>query len=187
MSEVLAPEPLLTAEQFYDGYATRDERFELVDGRVVEMSPVGPLHGDVDSNLHFALKSFLRGHALGRVYLNTGFILRRNPDLVRGPDEAFVSNERIAANPPPKRGFWPVAPDLALEIISAGDLAEELTEKVGDYLETGVRLIWVVYPRTQQVHVYHPNGDVRIVRGEGTLDGSNVLTGFEVPLGELWE
>src|ERR1041384_1370417 len=105
MSQTITPERTMTAEEFWDYCVGRDERLELVDGKVVEMSPVGPTHGRVDVKLMHRLEGFLEKHPLGQLYLNTGFILRRDADVTRGPDEAFVREERIATNPPPERGF----------------------------------------------------------------------------------
>ena len=186
MSDVLVRETLVTAEEFYRDYAGRDGRAELVNGRVVEMPPVATNHGDVDSQFHGFLGPYVRRHRLGKVYLNTGFILRRNPDVVRGPDEAFVSRERILANPPPARGFWEMVPDLAVEIVSPDDTARELRKKVEEYLSVGVRAVWVVYPVEREVHVHRPGADVEVLPEDGILDGGEVLPGFRLPLAEVW-
>src|SRR5438552_3994862 len=106
MTEILVREETLTAQEFWDYCAGKDGRIELVAGKLVEMPPVSPRHGSLDSIFNGILSPFVRMHRLGQVYLNTGFFLRSNPDSVRGPDQAFVTNERIAANPPPERGFW---------------------------------------------------------------------------------
>src|SRR5947207_15841860 len=102
MTDTLTRTELVTAEEFYR-LCKGDGRSELVEGRVIEMPPVGPMHGDADVSLVLPLASYVRSRKLGRVFLNTGFIIRRNPDTVRGPDEAFVSNEKMAAHPPPER------------------------------------------------------------------------------------
>lgn len=187
MTETLVREKTLTAEEFYAYCVGKEGRLELVDGKVVEMPPVNPNHGDLDSVFAGILGPFVRLHQLGRVYINTGFILRRHPDLVRGPDQAFVSAARIAANPPPERGFWPIAPDLALELVSPDDKAHEINEKVQDYLDAGVRLVWVFYPRTRQVHIFRPGAPVEVLRGDAILDGGDVLPGFQLQLESLWQ
>src|SRR5262245_4884015 len=128
MAETLTQQRLITAEEFWQ-LCGGERRLELVDGKVVEMPPVGPSHGSADRRIVTPLGIYVDEHVLGDVYLNTGFILRRDPDLVRGPDQAFVSAERIRANPPPAEGFWPIAPDLAVEIVSPNDTAEELNDK----------------------------------------------------------
>ncbi len=180
--EAAARDPLLTAEEFWDVCAHLDVDAELVDGRVRTMAPTGPEHGRVDRKLVIPLGSFVEQHGLGEVFLSTDFILRRNPDVTRGPDQAFVSARRMAENPPPERGFWELVPDLVVEIVSPNDTAVEVNEKVGDYLAAGVRLTWVVHPRQRQVHVYYPCGDARILFSDGALDGEDVIPGFRLPL-----
>src|SRR5207245_1311593 len=146
--------------------APGEGRSELVGGRMITMPPTGPTHGDVDSELNSALRQHVRRHNLGRVYTNTGFILRRNPDLVRGPDCAFVCAERRAAHPPPERGFWEIAPDLAVEIVSPDDTPAEIASKVRDYLAAGVRLVWVVNPPEHRVRAHTADGPVQTL-GDG--------------------
>lgn len=174
----------MTAEEFYAKYADRD--FELVRGKVVPMVPAGPVHGDVDMELAAKVHAFVKRHELGKVYLNTGFILFRNPDVIRAPDQAFVSQARIEQNVPPTKGFWPLAPDLTVEIVSPNDGAEELADKVSEYLSAGVRLVWIVYPRQKQVHQFRPGSDPRILTTKDRLDGEDVVPGFSLPLSELW-
>lgn len=182
MSMTLTREKLVTAEEFWDYCAKTDEDVELVDGRIVVMPPVGPPHGNYDHKLHLPLGGYVEAHSLGEVYLNTGFLLRQNPDLVRGPDQAFVSNLNLAENPPPAQGYWPAAPDLAVEIVSPGDSADDINDKVNDYLEFGVRLVWVIYPRRKQAHVFRPDRPMRVVNADGKLEGEDVLPGFEVAM-----
>lgn len=186
MSETLTQERNLTVEEFYDLYAGSDVRADLVDGRVVEIPPTGPEHGALDGDLVFHLKLFIRERRLGKLFTNTGFILFPDKQRVRGPDEAFVSNEKISQAPPPSRGFWRVVPDLAVEIVSPDDRAQDIADKVADYAEAGVPLTWVVYPRRQQVYVHRPGERVEILGPEGTLDGGDVLPGFTLRLAELW-
>jgi Uma2 family endonuclease len=186
MTEAAAAAVPVTAAEFYARYAGGDRRCELVDGEVIEMSPVSPAHGDVDSELTSILRPFVRERGLGRHYLNTGFYLRRNPDLVRAPDGAFVSTERLTACPPPAEGYWEAGPDLAIEIVSPNDTADDLNDRIRDYLDAGVRMVWVLYPRRKQVHLYSPAGDVRILFEGGVLDGGEILPGFALPLAEFW-
>jgi len=124
---------------------------------------------------------------VGDVFLNTGFILRRNPDMVRGPDQAFIRADRIAANPPPEEGFWEMVPDLAVEIVSPRDTASEVQAKVQDYLESGVRLVWVTYPARRQIYVHRPDALIQVLDVRGELEGGDVLPGFRLPLAELWK
>jgi Uma2 family endonuclease len=180
-------ERLMTAEEFWDCCAGTDDRVELVAGRVIRMAPVSFDHGSIDTSLAAELSTFVRRKGLGRVVQNTGFILTRDPDVVRGPDQAFVTAERMAADPPPRAGFWATAPDLVVEIISPGDTAAEVNEKVGDYLRAGVRVVWLVYPGQREVHVVRPDGTARILRETDELDGGDVIPGFRLRLDGLWD
>lgn len=186
MADTLIPAELMTAEEFYDYCAGREGRMELVEGRVIEMPPVGPRHGSLDTRLARRIGGFVEDQRIGDYFLNTGFILQRDPDLVRGPDQAFVSAERMNACPAPQRGFWPVAPDLTVEIVSPGDDAQDLNDKVDDYLRAGVRLVWVFYPNRRQVHVYRGRCPVEILERHQTLSGEDVLSGFQLTLSEVW-
>jgi Uma2 family endonuclease len=178
---------LLTAEQFYAAYAHREGRYDLVDGKVIAMPPAGPIHGKLDSSLSLALGTHIRARSMGHHLLNVGFILRRDPDLVRAADQAFVSREKAAAAPPPREGFWEVAPDLAVEIVSPDDTPAELAAKLNDYLSAGVRMVWVINPRRRTIAVHRPGEAVRLLQGgEGVLDGEDVLPGVSYSLEELW-
>jgi Uma2 family endonuclease len=150
------------------------------------MAPTGPVHGSVDSRLGTRLREFVEAGQLGEVYTNTGFILRREPDLMRGPDHAFVAAERIARQPPPEEGFYEIAPDLVAEVVSPNDTANEIAEKVRDYAQAGVRLIWIVYPRLREVHVYRADRALEIQSEDDALDGEDVLPGFSLRLTRLW-
>jgi Uma2 family endonuclease len=177
-------EPTISLDEFTRLYAGTEGRHEWVRGRVVEMPPPGHEHGSLDSVLAGALGGYVRQHRLGKHYVNTGFLIQ--PDILRGPDQAFISTKRLTENPPPTRGYWATVPDLAVEIVSPDDRADEINQKVREYLEAGVRLVWLVYPRQRQVHVYRASGDVQILFGDATLTGEDVVPGFEIPLSEIW-
>ena len=159
----------------------------MVDGRVVESMPANATHGYVEDNAHRALGNYVTDHGLGKLFPNVGFILARKPDVVRGPDLAFVSAQHLKAKPPPPRGFWETAPDLVIEVVSPEDTADEIAQKVGQYLESGVKLIWVIYPLRHQVHVVREDRAARILRGDDVIDGEDVVPGFSLPLPNLWK
>lgn len=181
---LLVRETTLTAEEFYETYAHRD--FELVRGRAVPVTPTGPTHGRIDNKIARRVGQFVEDRQLGAVYTNTGFILSRSPDVVRAPDEAFVSAASITRSPPPENGYWELAPDLAIEVVSPNDSAEDIAAKVADYLAAGVRLTWVLYPRLHQIHVFERGHAPRILAGADSLDGSSVLPEFRLPLEDVW-
>lgn len=186
MTQTLDRTDTMTAEEFWTYCAGRDGRIDLVQGRVVEMPPVNPVHGRLDVRLLRLWSDYVIDRGLGEVFLNTGFTLFRNPDVVRGPDQAFVSRAPMDASPAPERGFWPVIPELVVEIVSPDDRAYDVNAMVDDYLHAGVGLIWVVYPGRQQVYVYRPGERVEIVERHGALDGGEVIPGLQVSLSQLW-
>ena len=162
--------------------------YEVVRGRRVELPPMGALPTQIASFLDQFLGHYARSQGLGRV--NTEMLYRINDakDLERRPDVAFVSYERWARNlPVPEDAAWEVVPDLAVEVVSPTDRAEEALEKVRDYFEAGVRAVWVVYLRLRVVHVLDAFTTIRVLTGADALDGGAILAGFRLPLATLFE
>jgi Uma2 family endonuclease len=157
---------------------------ELVEGRIVPMTPTGDEHSEYEITLGALLWNYVRQHQLGKIYGGeAGIILRRDPDTVRGADIAFVARERVQ----PRTGkFLAVVPDLIVEIASPGDSMTEITEKLGEYFMAGVRLVWVVLPKTRQVYAYRSLADVRIFSMGDTLPGDDVLPGLALPVAEIF-
>ncbi len=165
-----------------------DRRYELVRGELVPMPPVAGEHGGVAVNLASELRDVVRPAALGWVVTETGFILTRDPDLVRAPDIAFIRRDRLTRDELAK-GYVPFAPDLAVEIVSPNDSAADLVEKVQEYLHFGAQLVWLVEPRTRTVTVYRPDGSAQVLRATAgdTLSGENVIPGISLPVAEVFE
>ncbi|OIN96432.1 MAG: Uma2 family endonuclease [Anaerolineae bacterium CG03_land_8_20_14_0_80_58_20] len=177
---------LLTAEDLLR-MPQESIRSDLTRGELIRMTPAGARHGQIAGNFLIKLGAYVAGKRMGRVFAaETGFILSRDPDTVRGPDVAFVSRERIPPEGVPE-GFWPMAPDLAIEVVSPGDTAAEVETKACDYLDAGTRLVWVVNPKTQRVTEYRSLSDIRMLTVNDTLDGADVIPGFSLPLKELFE
>lgn len=176
----------LTLDQYERLPDENEYLLELSGGRLVREPRPGGRHGVIVLNILLQLGPFVREHALGRVVVESGFLLADDPPTVRGPDVAFISAERLPHGPSPD-GFWRMAPDLAVEVVSPSNSAAELHEKILQYLECGSRLVWVAQPRTRTVEVWRPAADVRIVRGEESLYGGDVVPGFQLPLEVLFE
>jgi Uma2 family endonuclease len=176
---------LVTADELLhipdDGF-----RYELVQGELRKMAPAGHEHGSTTINITLPLGQYVRDHELGKVYAaETGFKLATDPDTVRAPDVAFVSSERVEAAADVK-GYWPGAPDLAVEVISPGDLYTEVDEKVTDWLNAGTRMVIVVNPRKRSVTVYHSASDIKILNENDTLEGGDVVPGWAMPVREIF-
>ena len=164
--------------------ASSDQRFELVDGELIEMTPASGLHGIIAGALGAELGNFVHRHDLGYAFCpGTGFLLARDPDVVRAPDAAFVAWAHVPD--PLPAGFWPLAPDLAVEVVSPGDSAADVQRRVGDFLKAGTRLVWVIYPDTLSTTVFHPGGEARVLDRDAALDGEDVLPGLRIPLADL--
>jgi len=149
---------LMTAEQFMAA-DLGDGAFELVRGEVVEMPPPMPEHGRVCGNAYFVLESYGRQSGLGYALSNdSGVLTERDPDTVRGADVCYYSHARwpraqVSDHLPP------VPPDLAVEVVSPGNRLAKIMKKVSEYLEVGVGLVWVVYPKRLQVVIYRATED----------------------------
>jgi Uma2 family endonuclease len=161
-------------------------RYELVRGELRKMTPAGSVHGRVAMNIGTALNNHVKTHGLGTVYAaETGFLLARNPDTVRAPDVAFVSRERVEAGSEVE-GYWPGAPDVAVEVISANDSHIEVEARVFDWLEADTKMVLAVNPRRRSVTVYRSQSDITILTGTDVLDGGDVVPGFQLALREIF-
>jgi Uma2 family endonuclease len=174
---------LMTAEELMrlpaDGL-----RHELVEGELRTMPPTGWDHGGVETDVAYNLKHALRGRGLGRVAGGeVGFRLRRDPDTVRGADIAFVRAERLPAGR--LAGYFEGAPDLAVEVVSPGDTAGDVEEKVREWLRFGARAVWVVYPAGPSLMVHRPDGTARHHGPEDEVDGGDAVPGFQMKLADL--
>src|SRR5262249_29535911 len=147
---------LLTAEQFASLPQPEDGSLqELVRGVIETMPPPGFLHGVCGNRVGRKVGNFVDDNRLGFVTNNdSGVIVERAPDTVRGPDVAYWSRERLPS--PPRQGYPDVAPDLVVEVLSPNDLFLRVMRKVQEYLRAGVRLVWVVVPEDRSVSVLAP-------------------------------
>ncbi len=177
---------LLSAEDLWN-MPDHGGHHELVKGELRPMSPAGFDHGSVSMNLSGPLHQFVRSRKLGIVVTaETGFVLARDPDTVRAPDAAFIRQERIPASGRPLR-YWVGPPDLAVETMSPNDTVFEVDEKIREWLTAGARLVWVINPRQQTVTVFRPENTATILCVGDTLDGVDVVPGFQIPVAELFE
>ncbi len=161
-------------------------RHELIYGELRTMSPAGSEHGWVAMRFGVRLASFVERQQLGRVYAaETGFWLARNPDLVRAPDAAFVRQERLPAAGE-ETGYFPGAPDLAVEVVSPNDQPAEIEQKVATWLAYGTRMVIVVYPRSRTARVHRPGQPPRDLSEGDAIEGADVVPGWTLPLRELF-
>ena len=180
----MSTKTLVTSEDLWKIVAD-GSRYELSHGELVPMTPIGIQHGAVVGNLQLLVGTFVKKNRLGVVGPEIGFRLSRDPDTVRAPDVAFIAKDRLPKEGIPEK-FADFPPNLAVEVLSPEDKASELLRKVGEYLEAGVRLIWVVDPATQTVTIYQSLQNVRILSSDQQLDGGEVLPGFRTKVSELF-
>lgn len=177
-----AHEESLTAEQLFE---LPDRDFtELLDGRLVPMTPTGAVHGKVEVRLARLLDEFLEQAGAGWVLSGeVGVITRRNPDRVRGVDVALVSREQAAEIP---EGFLTFPPELVAEVISPNDRWRDIQEKLDELFAAGVRQVWILDPKSRQILVYQsPTAASRYSVGE-RVSGTGGLTGLELEVARVF-
>ncbi len=174
---------LLTAQEFWQ--LANSKYRELVRGEVIETMPPGGRHGEVAGALLTLLRIWIKQGPGGYVAVEAGYILGRDPDTVRGPDVSYVRADRIPSTGVPE-AFWPLAPDLAVEVVSPSETANEIQEKVRDFLGAGTPLVWVIYPRRGEVVVYTADGLARTYSGDDVLEQPEILPGFSCRVSELF-
>ena len=161
-------------------------RYDLIRGELFRMPPSEHHHGGPAGEIASHVGAFNLRERLGKLYVaEAGFVLARDPDVVVAPDVAFVRTERL--RPWSKqRGFLPIAPDLAVEVISPSETAKHLADKIAAYLAAGTALLWVVQPTRQTVTVYEQGRDPRELGIDDVLDGGAVLPRFRLPVAAIF-
>jgi|SRR5687768_14157516 len=175
---------LLTAEEYWQS-PLNTKHSELVRGEIVESIPPSKDHGTIALAIGTLLRLWMQRGAGGKAGVESGFILARESDTVRGPDVYYVSEARAQADDT-SRAFWTVPPDLAVEVVSPDETAEEIRAKVRDFLVAGTPLVWVIYPRTGEVVVHTADGLARTYSENDVLEFPEVLPGFSCKVAELF-
>jgi Uma2 family endonuclease len=162
--------------------------YEVIDGQIVELPPMGVYECGIASLLSFFLTQVVSARKLGRVVVETMFWLNRSGKLKRRPDLAFVSEKRWPLTRRlPRAEAWDVVPDLAVEVVSDSNSANEIALKLVDYFRAGAEQVWVIYPAIRQVYLYASPTSVRILAEPGEIDGSDLIPGFRLALAELFD
>lgn len=164
--------------------------YELVDGELVEVSPPALPHARIAATICRLIGSYIEDHRLGgEVYVEGGYVLglARDPERMRGPDVSYVSEARLQRyGGEPEHGWARFVPDLAIEIDSPGRRPRIEKQRIQDWLDAGVRLLWVVHTKTRTATVCHPEGSARVLQEDEAFDGEDVLPGFTLPLSKLF-
>jgi len=162
-----------------------DRLYELVDGILVEKT-VGLQESLISVKIGTLLSVFVEPRGLGLIAGADGTI-QLDINLVRIPDVSFISWERVPGGEVPEEPVPLLVPDLAVEVISTGNTPKEMGEKLQEYFEKGVRLVWYVRPRSRVVDVYTAPDHFTRLTASMRLDGGDILPGFSVQVGELFE
>jgi Uma2 family endonuclease len=161
-------------------------KFELHQGVVVDVSPAKVKQTNIAARLIRHVGNFVDENGQGGFVASSDGGFKIPPEDFYAPDMAYYSKERVPEEP--DDDFYPVAPDLAVEVVSASD-STSAPGKVIRYLELGTRMAWVVYPKRKRVDVYRPTADgvaIRTLDIDGTLDGEDVLPGFTLPVRKIF-
>ena len=183
MSVVAAP-PRYTIEEFL---ALPDHKsYELVDGELVEVY-VSNLSSWVGVKTSTMLANFSTGRRVGEVFGADSFYqcFPNRQDRARKPDVSFIRQERLPENWMAD-GYFTIAPDLAVEVLSPNDLVYKVQRKIREYLDAGVKLIWEINPEQRMILVHRANGTVTKLNESDTLSGEDVIPGFSCLVADLF-
>ena len=162
-----------------------EDRLELDAGRLVREPPPGAQHGWIQARLASRLNAHVEARRLGLVLVETGVVLANDPATVRGPDISFSRADRLEWDAPPE-GFLRIPPDLVIEVISPSETADQIYQKIVQYLEACVRVVWVVHPRSRTVMEYRSREVIRLLQQDDELRAPDILPEFACPLTELF-
>jgi Uma2 family endonuclease len=177
---------LIPAELSEDG-PELENGLEWIDGQIVEKPGMGAESSIVTGKLFRRLGDYAETKNLGHVFPpDVGYrIAVGSSRRVRKPDVSFVARGRFPDDRVP-RGNITLAPDLAAEVISPNDLAEDIEQRIADFFSVETRLFWVIYPTTRSAWVLRRDGSALRLTGERELSGEDVIPGFSCALADLF-
>jgi Uma2 family endonuclease len=176
----------MTAEQFLRMPPAADGlKVELVRGEVIAVCRPGFRHGLCQGRVWGLLDQYGRQTGHGRAVVETGIVTERNPDTVRGPDVSYWSVQRLPLDQNPE-GYPEPDPDLCVEVLSPTNRAPRVRDKVREYFQREVRMVWVVDPEDRTVVVYRAPEHGRLHHEAAILSGDDVLPGFSCKVAELF-
>lgn len=159
------------------------ERHEISAGELITMPPAKSLHSRIATKLFKLLIAALERAQSSEAFAEAGYVLSRDPLTIRQPDISVLSRQRVQSTGEDE--YIEGAPDLAVEIVSPSDSAEDLQIKVDQYLSAGAKQVWVVYPKAKCVHVFSATG-LRVFSEMQTLQAGDLLPEFSVQVRDLF-
>ena len=163
-------------------------KFELnIKGNLIIMPPTGGETGSINSDFNGQLWLWNRQKKLGKVFdSSTCFKLPIGSN--RSPDVAWITLKRWQQlTPEQKQAFPPIAPDFVLELVSPTDNLKDTQEKMQEYLDSGVKLGWLINPKTKIVEIYRQGQTKEVLENPRYLYGENILVNFILDLTDIWE
>lgn len=179
----MSVETLITAREFAE--MNLDDPCELVRGEIVPFNRPGIPHGIVCGSIAFKIETWRRnGHAGRGVCNNSCLLVAQQPDTVRGPDVMWISGETLKKHGIPKT-YTEVPPTLAVEVHSPSDRWGEVLDKVGEYLGSGVKEVWVASLEKRTIHRFQQDSEPEILTSSDILRSPH-LPGFEVNVDNIF-
>jgi len=160
-----------------------EKQIEIVNGKEIIKEMASAKHSGVGTRLIIKLGVFLESHPIGRVYgADATFTIGEND---RMPDVSFVSIDKIPADGEPLKK-WSFAPDLAVEVISPTDIYLEVAEKTHEYFEAGVRQVWLINSKFDNVTIYYSPTKTKILTSQDELICEEILPDFRLKLSDIF-
>jgi len=182
---IVAVEKKVWTDDEFMALPKEGDRYELINGELVNMGNSGMEHGYLSSNLTVILGGYVFAHKLGVICdSSTAFTMKTGNK--RSPDISFVSKERLRGIKRLPKGFFEGAPDLAVEIISPNNTFAELHGKMIEYFENECRLAWLIHPDEQSILVYRSSHPDRLLKVTDNLEGEEIISGFSMAIKDLF-
>ena len=179
----MATATVLTLREFEE-LADDGKRHELNQGELVSVTHPKFRHSWVAQNIHDALSAYVKEKKTGRVFFEVAYLLAQDPPTLRIPDVSYLSQERIQQAS--SDGYVPGGPELAVEVVSPSDSADDLQEKIEQYLASGSQVVWVVYPKTRTVNVFRQAAASAPLGEDDLLEEPHLFPGWSIPVTELF-
>jgi Uma2 family endonuclease len=174
---------LLTLAEF-EALPDDGKKYELNQGELVVMPPAKAPHTRIIQRINRSLSAYVYEHALGEVFSEGAYFLSRDPEpIFRQPDVSFLSTVRLKEL---DNEYFAGAPDLAIEVVSPGNDAAELDEKVNQYLACGSKEVWLFYPKTRSVMIHKPGGAARKLTGPDTIT-TDLFPGWSARVSDFFD
>ena len=175
-----------SAEELYSADHGQD-RFELVKGVLIVMSPAGSEHGKIASRILIRLGSHVEEQDLGETFAaETGFLIESDPDTVRAPDAAFVSHKKLSETAQTS-AYLPLAPDLVVEVVSPNDSSSDVEAKAEQWINAGTQIVLVADPKNETLRIYQSKSEIQVLRSGETFSSGDVCNNWQLDVDDVFK